>query len=72
MDRIIEKPEGFYASVNGQLFGAWRSKGEAQAGMATEQHRAKERAAAETARQLAALETILVDYAPVFRDLAKR
>lgn len=45
MNRIIEKPEGFYASVNGHLYGAWRSKGEAQAGMAMEQQRARKREA---------------------------
>lgn len=39
MDRLIETPDGFDCIVDGQRFGTWRSKGEAQAGLQTEQTR---------------------------------
>jgi hypothetical protein len=43
MSRIIERPEGFYCIVNGVEHGAWRSKGEAKAGLETELRRAEAR-----------------------------
>ncbi len=44
MDRIIETAEGYNCIVNGRIFGTWRSRAEAVAGMATEQRRATEHA----------------------------
>lgn len=38
-DHVFEKPEGWYAVVNGNVYGCWRSKGEATAGMEVEQRR---------------------------------
>lgn len=39
-DHVFEKPEGWYATVNGFVYGYWRSKGEAYLGMEVEQRRA--------------------------------
>lgn len=43
MDRVIETPDGFDCIVQGKRFGTWRSRGEARAGMETEQRRAAAR-----------------------------
>lgn len=39
-DHVFEKPEGWYATVNGNVYGYWRSRAEAIAGMEVEQRRA--------------------------------
>lgn len=40
-DKIFENSEGFGCVVEGRTFGLWRSRGEAKAGLKTEQRRAK-------------------------------
>lgn len=53
MDRIVETQHGYDVIVDGTRYGTWRSRGEASAGLVTEQIRAKDRAAAETERDMA-------------------
>lgn len=42
--QVIALHDGYYASVDGRLFGPWACKEYAQAGLATEVRRAKHRA----------------------------
>lgn len=44
MNRVIEKPEGFYAVVDGREFGPWMMKEYAKAGLQVEERRATKRA----------------------------
>lgn len=43
--KIIERDEGFYCVVDGEEFGAWRSRAEALAGYEVEKRRAERRKA---------------------------
>lgn len=38
-DRVVERPEGFYAIVDGREFGVWANKELARAGLRVEQRR---------------------------------
>jgi hypothetical protein len=44
-DRIFALRDGFYALVEGRVFGPWANAGAAQAGLETEQRRAAARRA---------------------------
>jgi len=43
MDRVIETMDGFDCIVDGETFGTWRSRREAEAGMKVEQDRVAHR-----------------------------
>ena len=43
-DAVLAFPDGYFAFVNGHLYGPWNCKEYAQAGLQTEQRRAQRRA----------------------------
>lgn len=55
-DHVFEKPEGWYAAVNGNVYGTWRSRAEALGGMEVEQRRAATRELAVGGAERAALQ----------------
>ena len=62
MDRIISVQDGFDCIVGNRQFGTWRSRGEAAAGMATEQRRLAEREEAESQRLMAQTDATIREY----------
>lgn len=49
-DRVCESKDGFFCIVDGNIFGFWRSRAEAEGGMQVEQRRAASRRARKEAR----------------------